>query len=45
MRFLNDTVGSAIHWVERQPPLELALSVVAVAAIVYVVYLMADAPT
>lgn len=45
MRYLENAVGSAIHWAERQPPLELLLSVVAVAAIVYVVFLMADGPT
>ena len=45
MRYLKKAVGSTIYWAERQPPLELLLSVVAVAAIVQVVFLMADGPT
>lgn len=45
MRFLDNAIGSAMQWAEGQPPLELLVSLVAVAAVLYVVFLIAEGPS
>ena len=44
MRMFFDATGSAMHWAERQPPLELAASGLAHVVVLYVVLMVAEGP-
>ena len=44
MRMLFNVIGSAMNWAEQQSPLELVVSGLAMAAILYVVLVVAEGP-